>query len=585
MQINLLKSLHAQLSRRRKVHLYSVFCLLLMVSILEVISIGSVIPFLSLILDPDSYSIYLNNNIYLKNLDFILKSENFMMIATSAFISIIMVAALGRVLLLWGQTKLSHAIGHDISYELYNCYLYTPFISHLSQNSSTAVSAITTKTNIVSNSIVNPILIVFSSLVMAIILISTLAVLNPILTCSALVFFSFVYVMIFGFARKYIGRARTILSEETDNIFKEVSEGLGGIREIILTNNQNFHLQNFKKHDASFRNAQATISILAVAPKNLVEALGIVFVVVFTSILAAHSDDPITYLPLLAAFALATQRLLPLLQAIYNNITAISGSLDLLKDVLKILDARPSFPPAEIRKSLPFKSKFELKKISFTYLESDKYIFDKFDFQIKKGDKVGIIGASGSGKSTLLDLVSGLIEPQEGHLLVDGEVVDESKIWNWRQNVAYVSQDVYLMDDSIKRNIVGPIPDQYVDFSLLNRILVDLDLKSLVDSFEDGINTSVGERGVSLSGGQKQRLGIARAIYQKRCFWILDEVTSSLDSVSENFVMNALEWHSKSDTFIFVTHRAETLKICDHIYELAGSRLIEKEISEIREIN
>ena len=581
MQFKLLKNLYSKLSSKRKIHLYLVFCLLLMVSIFEVVSIGSVIPFLSLILDPEAYSVYLNNNKYLKNVAYILKSENFMIIVASVFISIIMVAALGRVILLWAQTKLSHAIGHDISYELYNCYLYTPFISHINRNSSAAVSAITTKTNIVSASIVNPILHIFSSLVMAIILVTTLAILNPILTCSALVFFTFVYVMIFGFARKHISRGRKILSEETDNIFKEVSEGLGGMREVILSNNQNFHLQKFKKHDVNFRSAQATISIFAVAPKNLVEALGIVFVVVFTSILAAHSDDPISYLPHLAAFALATQRLLPLLQAIYNNTTEISGSLGLLKDLLKILDAQPPFPPTEIRNSLIFENKFELSKIAFSYQETDKKIFEEFDFQIKKGDKIGLIGASGSGKSTLLDLISGLIQPQNGLVLVDDQVLDENTIWNWRQNVAYVSQDVYLMDESIKRNIVGPIPDEDVDFVLLNRILLDLDLNSLIDSFDNGLNTSVGERGVSLSGGQKQRLGIARAIYQKRSFWILDEVTSSLDSLSENFVMNALERHSKSDTFIFVTHRPETLKICDHIYELSDSQLHKKEISEI----
>lgn len=581
MQLDLLKSLYDKLSRRRRVHFYLVFLLLLIVSMLEVVSIGAVIPFLSLILDPEAYLIYIKNSKFLWGLAFILESESFIFIATSLFISIIMAAAVGRVLLLWAQTKLSHAIGHDISYELYNCYLYTPFISHINQNSSKAISAITTKTNIVSNSIVNPILIVLSSVIMTTILLTTLAILNPTLIFSAFVFFSFIYLIIFGSARRHIRRGRITLSKETDNIFKEVSEGLGGIREVILSNNQNYHLQKFKKHDKNFRSAQATISILAIAPKNIVEALGIIFIVVFTSMLAGYSNDPISYLPQLAAFALATQRLLPLFQAIYNNITAISGAVDLLKDVLKILEARPSFPPTEIKNGLKFEQKFEMKDISFAYSSKERNILERFNFQIKKGEKVGIVGASGSGKSTLLDIIAGLIRPQIGKVLVDGKFINQNAIWNWRQNVAYVSQDVYLMDDTIKRNIVGPILDGDINRPLLNSILDDLDLKEFVENLENGLNTAVGERGVSLSGGQKQRLSIARALYQKRSFWILDEVTSSLDSVSENFVMNTLKQHSESDTFIFVTHRPETLKICDCIYELVSSRLVKKDFSEV----
>jgi len=579
MQLKALKNLYSILSKRRKAHLVLVFCLLLIVSILEVISIGAIIPFLSLMLDPVAYLSHLDGSIDLSYLDFILESENFINIVTVFFVFLILFAAFGRILLLWAQTKLSHAIGHDISFELYNCYLHTPYIFHITNNTSKAVSAITTKTNIVSNSIINPTLIILSSLVMAIILILSLALMNPMLTFSAFVFFSILYIMIYGFARKHISRERLVLSIETDNIFKEVSEGLGGIREVILANSYKFHLRKFKKHDANFRKAQATISILAVAPKNLVEALGITFIIIFTIVLSNQSDSAVDYFPQLAAFALATQRLLPLLQAIYNNTTTISGSLDLLNDVLKILNLRPFIPNSEIKKGLTFENKFEMRKISFAYNRNDINIFRKFDLQINKGDKVGIVGISGSGKSTLLDLISGLIQPQVGSILVDGKEIDEDSVWSWRQNIAYVSQDVYLLDDTIKRNIVGPITESEINYPLLQRILTDLDLKVLINSFDKGLDTSVGERGISLSGGQKQRISIARAIYQKRSFWILDEVTSSLDNISENFVMKALQNHSKSDTFIFVTHKHDTLKICDHVYELSNSELKRIKIS------
>jgi ATP-binding cassette subfamily B protein len=318
----------------------------------------------------------------------------------------------------------------------------------------------------------------------------------------------------------------------------------------------------------------ANIQIISTSPRYCIEALGMTLIAGLAYSLASRAGGLGGAVPILGALALGAQRLLPVLQQGYAGWTMIKGGHVSLNDALDLLDQPlPEFaglpPPAP----MPFHCKIELRGVSFRYSADGPWVLRDLNLTIPKGARVGLIGTTGSGKSTLTDVSMGLLEPAEGVLAIDGEVVSAHNRRAWQAHIAHVPQSIFLADVKIAENIAFGVPPQAVDLERVRRAARLARIAETIESWAEGYDTLVGERGIRLSGGQRQRIGIARALYKQADVIVLDEATSALDSDTEKAVMHSLETLGERPTMLIVAHRLTTLRNCTHIVELDNGRV------------
>ena len=289
-------------------------------------------------------------------------------------------------------------------------------------------------------------------------------------------------------------------------------------------------------------------------------------------------------IPVLGALALGAQRLLPVMQIFYNAWGNLKGTHFVLEEVLVFLNLNDSKTMNVINDDCDFEKNIRLKDVSFGYDENSLPTINKINIDIKKGDRIGVIGKTGSGKSTLFDILMGLLDPTHGTLEVDENVITSSNRRAWQSRIAHVPQNIYLSDSTLEENIAFGIPVEEIDSSLVRRAAISANIDSVVNEWPLKYKTILGERGIRLSGGQRQRIGIARALYKQADVLFLDEATSSLDTATESSIMKAIEKLGNDITLIIIAHRISTLKNCSRILELTNEgKIYEKEYSDIAE--
>jgi ATP-binding cassette subfamily B protein len=313
---------------------------------------------------------------------------------------------------------------------------------------------------------------------------------------------------------------------------------------------------------------------LAGSPRFVMEALGIILIIILAYTLNQQSDGIATTLPVLGALALGAQRLLPALQQSYAAWASIVGSQAALADTLEFLDQ--PLPPNMLKpaqSSIAFQNTIQFKAIRFRYNVYTPWVLDGIDLTIRKGTRIGIVGGTGSGKSTLLDLLMGLMEPEQGSLLVDGGVIDGESCRAWQSTLAHVPQSIYLADTTLAENIAFGTSRKEIDMDRLRLAAQQAKIADFIENLPERYDACVGERGVRLSGGQRQRVGIARALYKRASVLIFDEATSALDNATEREVIGAIAGLERNLTIIIVAHRMSTVKHCDEIVELKDGRI------------
>ena len=213
--------------------------------------------------------------------------------------------------------------------------------------------------------------------------------------------------------------------------------------------------------------------------------------------------------------------------------------------------------------------KLVFDKVSFFYEVKEKKVFDNLNIEIKKGSKIGILGETGIGKSTFFDLLCGLVKPSSGNIYLDKNDISKFKLNDYLKKFGYVSQSIFLFDDTIKNNICFEIDSiKGYEHNNLNKILRIVKLEQLINNLELGVDTIIGEKGIKLSGGQRQRIGLARALFSNPELLILDEATNALDELTEKNIIENLHNEYNDQTIVYISHSLNTLKRCDHIYEI-----------------
>jgi len=581
--IKLIKRLWHHLSKERKRQHIFLLLVMFMAAISEIVSIGSVLPFLGVLVSPE----YIFN---LPQMHFIIDyfgftdSSQLLVPLTLSFIIAAFIAGCIRVLLIYLTTRLSFSTGADISVDIFRRTLYQPYLVHTNRNGSEVISGVVNKTNIVTYEVLLPSLNLSSALLMLFFVLLILFSVNPIASLATVFGFGLIYFIFILLTHRRLKNNSEKIARESVKMIKVLQEGLGGIRDIIINKSQEYYCQIFHKADLPVRKALGNNIFIGSSPRYIVESLGMIAIAVLAVFLSISGKDLALALPILGVVALGAQRSLPILQGAYNAVSQLKGSRESLQDILDLLD-QPLKYEFEREKFEPvvFKNKIELRDVSFKYPDKDQNILSGINLTFNKGSRIGIIGKTGSGKSTLIDIIMGLISPSEGELIVDDVVINSDSVFGWQEHISHVPQNIYLSDNSVKENIAFGMPKNKIDFDRVNQAAVSAQISELIDSWDDKFETMVGEQGIRLSGGQRQRIGIARALYNHTDVIIFDEATSSLDNKTEGVVMDAIEKMDSDKTIFIIAHRLTTLRNCDLIIELGDKGILN--ISTYDQIN
>jgi ABC-type multidrug transport system fused ATPase/permease subunit len=561
--------------RIRELKLLLVF--MIFSSILEVMSIIIVVPFLNALTNSNSI---LNDDSFSSILFFfgIDSSKELILFFTFIFSSIVLFTGLFRFKLLQFQAKFSYNVGSEFSVEIYKRTLYQSYESHISRNSSEIISGIVNKANGVISNVLLPVLIIFSSGMMLVMVISALLYIDPVVAISSFFGFGLTYLIIMKVFSKILSEKGKQLSDESNKVVKALQEGLGGIRDILIDSSQKTYIDIYTNADKPLRSAQATIFVISNSPRFWVEAIGMTLIALLAYFISNKDGGISSSIPVIGALVLGAQRLLPVMQQGYSSWAQIKGAQGFLKDTLELLEQDYLIPPSKNDSlNLKFSDNITLKDISFSYQGTENPVLKGINFKINKGDRIGLIGSTGCGKSTLLDLIMGLLLPSQGKLLVDDVEITKGNINSWQSHIAHVPQSIFLADSTIIENIAFGIEKDKIDRDKVISSSQKAEIADSIESWPLGYNSLIGERGVRLSGGQRQRIGIARALYKNADLIVLDEATSALDNFTENEITKSIDKLDKNLTIIMVAHRITTLKNCNRIFKLENG-LISKEM-------
>lgn len=552
--------------------------LMIIVSLAEVFSIGAVVPFLGVLINPEkifNYEIIKEISSYFG----FINPNQIILPITILFATAAIFAALMRLFLLWMNSKFVFNLGKDIGYKLFFNVLYQPYDVHINRNSSEIINIISSKVNSLIYSGIMQSINFITSIIMLSFIISGLLYFNFKISLISFLLFGSIYFLIIKFSRIKLYNNGLIISNSSSQSIKILQEGLGGIRDIIIDNSQNAFLSSYRANDASLRDAQSKNTFISSSPRFLIEGIGTVLISILAYFLAKNegSDLPIATLGVLA---LGAQRLMPVLQQAYWSLTEFRGNQESFNDVMRLLKESTPHPSCgKDDELLVFNEKLAFKDAAFGYGKNHDQVISGINITVKKGERIGIIGKTGSGKSTFIDLLMGLLTLSKGVIEIDDRPINVGLIKSWQRHLTHVPQSIFLRDASIAENIAFGIDKAEINYDLLKKVAIDSQLMDVIHKLPLGFDAQVGERGVRLSGGQRQRIGIARALYKNADVIVLDEATSALDDETETSLMDCIYSLDKNLTIFIIAHRLSTLKKCDRIFEIRDGQLFEVSIS------
>ena len=548
---------------------------LILVGLFEVAGVSSIAPFIAVIASPDI--IHENKYLELAYQFSGASSDNIFIVYVGIFsISVLFIANSINAFMVWKINYFSYLQTHRVSVRLLRGYLHRPYSFYLDKNTSELSKNILHEINRSIGGTVLPTLNALSKLIVTIFIFVLLVYIDPIIALFTTILLGASYWLIYRFVRNKLHHIGAESNKLNFQMYKTTNEGMLGIKDIKLRGVEEDFVGRFNNPSQRFGTYLAQKTVMALLPRYLLEVVafsGIISMMIFF-VSTGYSTAEI--LPIISLYAMAGFRLLPAVQQIYSSITLVKFNLPALENLYYDLSKAPDRPlEFNSQKPLVLSKGLEVNDLSYSYSNSESLVLNKINLKINVNTTVGIVGSTGSGKTTLVDLLLGLLSPNSGSISIDGIQVNEQNIRAWQQIVGYVPQSIHLNDDTIESNIAFAVPTSQIDKKLIKKAAKMANLDSFVSSLPEKYNAIVGERGIRLSGGQKQRIGIARALYHNPSVIFLDEATSSLDGITENVIMDAIQNLSHKKTIIMVAHRLSTLKECDVIHMMHNGKIVD----------
>jgi len=389
--------------------------------------------------------------------------------------------------------------------------------------------------------------------------------------------FTLFYWIISSITKKALQKNSQLIADQSTQMVKSLQEGLGGIRDVLIDNSQEFYCKLYRNADLSLRRASGDNVFIGQSPRYIMEAIGMALIATMAYTLTVKEGGSMAAIPILGTLAVSAQKLLPVLHQAYHSYSAIKGSESSFIDVLNLLNQPLSRDiSGGLTGSIAFEKEILFKNVSFRYEKDEAWVLKDINLSFKKGETVGFIGVTGCGKSTLLDILMGLLTPTMGEISIDGVYITQQNRRAWQAHISHVPQSIYLADSTIQKNIAFSIKSGEIKNHKVIQAAHQAQIAEVIDNLKDKYQTFVGERGVQLSGGQRQRIGIARALYKDSNVLILDEATSALDNETEKKIMQQISQLENEQTVFIIAHRLTTLKQCDRIIRVNEDYTIEE---------
>ena len=554
---------------QRKKYLFLII-LTLFGMILESLGLGLLIPTISLIINP-SFIEGLSSTLGITFFDNYSHKTSLIIIITIMGITYF-IKTLFLTYILDRQNKFAFGFEAYISKTLFFRYLKQPYSFYLKTNTSEITKNLMLEVKLLTKYLIS-IMNVFNDGLLLTTILLTLIFIEPIGVISIGTLFFLFGLLFFKITNKRINLYGQKRKEYDGFISKLILEGYGGSKEMRLLGRDNFFISEFNQLNDNKKVINANQTTLTQLPRLYIELLSVIGVVGLVTVMLVQDYPKEEIISKVGVFVVAVFRLIPSyskISASLQNIKFNSVVLDIIHQ--KLQDLKIEEIPDEVK--IEFKKGIKFDSVFFRYSNNEKKVLNNINFTIKKGQTVGFIGASGSGKSTIVDLLNGLLKPNAGQIRIDN-IPLEKCVKSWQQKIGYVPQQNFLTDSSIASNIAFGLPEEEIDQIKLSNAIQKAELKKLIDSLPEGVQTKVGERGLQISGGQMQRIGIARALYNDPEVLIFDEATSALDEQTEMNVLSAIRQLKKSKTIIVITHRKNALADCDKVFELYEGKLSE----------
>lgn len=482
-------------------------------------------------------------------------------------------AALGANLVRLLHLRLSEAyaaaVAHELTVEVQRRVLAQPYAFHARHRSSELLASLETAGALAFN-LIRPLLQTFAAVATSAAILALLASLAPLPALAAVVILAVLYLAVARLAARRLAANSDEAAQAFGERIRKVQEGLGAIRDLKIDHLERAQLEDFRLADARYMRASASTAFIAAAPRYVIEVGAVLLVAAIALVMARRGDSD--SLVLLGGIAVGGLRLLPLLQSAYRSWAYMTASRAIIGQVTAMLRL-PVHDEEDQAEPLPFRQAMRLDRVSFSYEGRRQPALRDISLDIRSGERIAIAGATGSGKSTLADVLMGLLLPDEGTIAVDGHRLSAGNVRAWQRNIAHVSQSVFLLDDSIARNIAFSQAGEPVDLARVRRAAEAAGIADFIDSLPDGFATSAGERGIRLSGGQRQRIAIARALYKRASVLVLDEATNALDEDTEARVLANI-FADPDLTILVIAHRPSALANCDRTIHLGEGRII-----------
>lgn len=567
--ISLFLELWKFLKTKRKFQLILLLILILVSAMLDVVSIGALVPFLYILTDPSA--LYNNEYFEIINQFFNFSNPSEVIIpSTLIFILLAFLAGTVRLYVLYLTTKIAYVNGSEIKIHIYNKFLYLPYQSHIKEHSSELISLLNHKVQDVAYGVIQSVMNFVSSLILIFSISILIIFTEPKIGTFTLVFFGITYLIINFVFRNLINKNSKIISINRAKLIKITQDGLGNIRDVILDGLQSFYIKFFNSYEAPLRRAYSLNIIIASAPRYIIEVIALVFLCILSIILSMRDGGLLASIPLIGLLALSMQKIIPAFHNAYSSWVTINSSYFALRDVINALNRSVESNSTLDNSKLPkliFNKKIDIKNLSYSY-ENNNKIFSSVNLSIKKGHRIGIIGKTGAGKTTLINLMMGLLTPSSGSIYVDSKKLTGKYLQSFQRLIAHVPQNIFVIDGTIAENIALGVPFDLIDMNRVKAVIKKVQLDSLINDRHDGYLTSTGEEGLKFSGGQKQRLAIARALYKKAPILVLDEATSALDVKTEKEILEVISQIDEKLTVIMITHRKSALRNFPYIIDL-----------------
>lgn len=578
--MNLISQIFSILDKNDKFHFFSLLILIFISMFLEMLSIGLIVPIITLVIENDQ-SFFSEYNFYIFNNFFLLNKETQIILVLVIFASVYFVKSVYLTLLTVYLNSFSYNLKAKISKNLLKSYLNKKFQFYIENNSSKLLRNIKDEPDLFVIQVFKPLLILFVDCFLVIGVVAVLIFYEPLISSLLLLILISIGSIFIKLTNKKITYNGYLRQKNDASRIKIISQAFNSIVEIMILNVRKTIVSKYKEPNSKSANAVKLNTIFQELPRVWLEMTGVTGALILTFGMFSFNRELDEIIPVLGLFSLAAFKTLPTSNRILASVTSIKFAKPVIGIIKRNLNKTVNKTHKQQTKTLliDFKKNIIFKNVKFLFNENKnkKLIFENLNLNIKKNTSTAIIGESGSGKSTLLNLFLGFFNPSSGEILIDGKNLKNINN-GWLNNIGYVSQLTTIIDDTIKRNIAFGQNDNEIDKEKLREAIQKSNLSKFINNLPRGINTILGEKGIKISGGQRQRITIARALYYNPSIIIFDEATNALDVETENIIINEILKLKKDKTVIFVTHRTNNLNKFDIVYQVKNHRLIKKKI-------